>query len=623
MSLKRFAIVLAGLFMISGMGAALAGPGGIPRVIGWASTTGNAGITWGAVADITPTQAGVTYNGTSIVQNVPTGKSFSFTTNGVAGGTVLDAMTFTADVTLNGGTGALGFGAGETIVPADAVLNVTGGITASAALGWTGASTASATTINLPGAGSGGFTLSGPNNGALTAWGSTTAINVLQAGNNSSNTGGGLHSIQADGATAVAWRVAAYSDYATAGAKIASFGDYAGTSYAEKAYIGLHGGAFFAAGSIVDGTADEVQLTVQGHSTQVSDLFVVETSDGTDLLRMQGNGLGFVSAKMITAQEGITVQTGNSTFAGDLAITGNADELLVIITGNATQTALPFTIQNSVGTDLFTVSNTGIVTATGAFYLTDTNVGLIESGTNDLDVRSDGAVSLTVSGGATPTVAVGGALNISRSNAALAEVVRFKSSGASNDLYLTIGPTDSAGLGGVLHWDNTAASLNIGLHGADNPVQFFADARIELETIQAAATTGTVIKSSTGTVIGTFLDGVALRLAGGFAAGVAAVQTTTYVATVLDYFIPADVATTGDVTITLPAASASKGQTLMVKATSLHVTRDININRAGADTITTSTATGATTVQLSPTATYNAIVLVSDGTATWYVVNLM
>jgi hypothetical protein len=38
---------------------------------------------------------------------------------------------------------------------------------------------------------------------------------------------------------------------------------------------------------------------------------------------------------------------------------------------------------------------------------------------------------------------------------------------------------------------------------------------------------------------------------------------------------------------------------------------------------TTSTAAGATTLQLSPTATYNAVVLISDGTATWYVINLM
>jgi hypothetical protein len=34
----------------------------------------------------------------------------------------------------------------------------------------------------------------------------------------------------------------------------------------------------------IDGSADVIQLTVQGHSTQTSDIFVVEKSDGTDLL---------------------------------------------------------------------------------------------------------------------------------------------------------------------------------------------------------------------------------------------------------------------------------------------------------------------------------------------------
>lgn len=36
----------------------------------------------------------------------------------------------------------------------------------------------------------------------------------------------------------------------------------------------------------IDGSADAVQLTVQGHSTQTSDIFLVEKSDGTDLLQV-------------------------------------------------------------------------------------------------------------------------------------------------------------------------------------------------------------------------------------------------------------------------------------------------------------------------------------------------
>jgi len=39
-------------------------------------------------------------------------------------------------------------------------------------------------------------------------------------------------------------------------------------------------------GKMVDGSADEIQLTVQGHTTQTSDIFLVEKSDGTDLLNV-------------------------------------------------------------------------------------------------------------------------------------------------------------------------------------------------------------------------------------------------------------------------------------------------------------------------------------------------
>lgn len=42
----------------------------------------------------------------------------------------------------------------------------------------------------------------------------------------------------------------------------------------------------------VDGKANVVQFTVQGHSTQTSDIFVVENSAGTDLLTVDTSGVG-------------------------------------------------------------------------------------------------------------------------------------------------------------------------------------------------------------------------------------------------------------------------------------------------------------------------------------------
>lgn len=41
---------------------------------------------------------------------------------------------------------------------------------------------------------------------------------------------------------------------------------------------------------MVDGAADEVQLTVQGNGTQTSDSLVVEQSDGTDVFTLDDNG---------------------------------------------------------------------------------------------------------------------------------------------------------------------------------------------------------------------------------------------------------------------------------------------------------------------------------------------
>lgn len=43
-------------------------------------------------------------------------------------------------------------------------------------------------------------------------------------------------------------------------------------------------------GKMIDGSADEIQLTVQGNGTQTNDIFVVETSAGTDLFKVNGSG---------------------------------------------------------------------------------------------------------------------------------------------------------------------------------------------------------------------------------------------------------------------------------------------------------------------------------------------
>lgn len=46
----------------------------------------------------------------------------------------------------------------------------------------------------------------------------------------------------------------------------------------------------FTAAQVIDGSADAVQLTIQGHSTQTSNILLIEKSDGTDLFRFTNTG---------------------------------------------------------------------------------------------------------------------------------------------------------------------------------------------------------------------------------------------------------------------------------------------------------------------------------------------
>ena len=71
---------------------------------------------------------------------------------------------------------------------------------------------------------------------------------------------------------------------------------------------------------MIDGDEDAVQLTVQGHSTQTSDLFVAETSAGTDKFTIDNSGntdiagtLGVAGASTLT---GALAANGGLTLAG-------------------------------------------------------------------------------------------------------------------------------------------------------------------------------------------------------------------------------------------------------------------------------------------------------------------
>lgn len=75
------------------------------------------------------------------------------------------------------------------------------------------------------------------------------------------------------------------------------------------------------------------------------------------------------------------VVLGSDTAGGKLMIDGDTDEIQLQVQGNATQTALPLVVENSAGTDVFTVSNAGAVIASSDLTVNgDTAIG---SGTED------------------------------------------------------------------------------------------------------------------------------------------------------------------------------------------------------------------------------------------------
>ena len=59
-------------------------------------------------------------------------------------------------------------------------------------------------------------------------------------------------------------------------------------------------------GLFVDNRTDQVALTVQGHSTQTSNLFVLEQSDGTDVLTVDNDG-AIGSAGAVTFEDDVTI----------------------------------------------------------------------------------------------------------------------------------------------------------------------------------------------------------------------------------------------------------------------------------------------------------------------------
>lgn len=185
----------------------------------------SAGMALAALAIRTPLAAGA-FGPSTLLSSVPL-----LAYPGVGGGG-------TAPTTFTGFSGTITSAQMiDPYVPVDGTMNVTGAFTASGIV-----------------TGSSGIT------GVNGTWTTNGAYNRLTG---TGGTGWDLFSVTADGASAVGNYIRVSADYTTAGAKIASFGDNAGTSYSEKAYIDLNGNIGLAGGNVAV-SANAGRLSIDG-----------------------------------------------------------------------------------------------------------------------------------------------------------------------------------------------------------------------------------------------------------------------------------------------------------------------------------------------------------------------
>lgn len=128
-----------------------------------------------------------------------------------------------------------------------------------------------------------------------------------------------------------------------------------------------------------DGDADEIQLLIQGHSTQTSDIVVFEQSNGTDLFTFDNTGL-------------LEVKPGAAV----------GDALIQLATGGTTQWTIGLDDSDS---DSFKIS-------TGSDFASGNALVISTAGA----VNFDGATSLEIVNAAAPTVDVAGEIAIDTTN---------------------------------------------------------------------------------------------------------------------------------------------------------------------------------------------------------------
>jgi hypothetical protein len=124
---------------------------------------------------------------------------------------------------------------------------------------------------------------------------------------------------------------------------------------------------------MIDGSADEVQLLVQGHSTQNNNIILIEKSDGTDLLTVSNNGATAIAGNVTTSQHYYSpVNDGTNFDEGDptYSFTGDSD------TGMYSEGANQINFATG-GTERLRI------TSTGAIEVNSSSTSIFQSTTNN------------------------------------------------------------------------------------------------------------------------------------------------------------------------------------------------------------------------------------------------
>lgn len=218
-------------------------------------------------------------------------------------------------------------------------------------------------------------------------------------------------------------------------------------------------------GKVIDGSADEIQLRVQGNGTQTTDTFVIEKSNGDDLFAVSETG---VTAFGTNTSGALISNTASSTssvtygFIGDpnTGMMSPGSDNLSLVTGGTTRLTATNTGINIAGT------GHGVLYAAASDVLSETALSPARGGTGvannsaaTLTRSGNHALTLTTTGTTGVTLPTSGTLMAGTSSAAWSPAPEIQSSNADLTINYSARQAYYATFGsmvfvtGVISWD--------------------------------------------------------------------------------------------------------------------------------------------------------------------------